>query len=95
LNHARNFSVHDTHAIAGGKPAKAVLVSRNLLEVTIAKDASPTPSAEGDPLLDIDVATPNGASNHLLIKMAPPDPHRKQPAEEKVEKPVKDCKPAK
>ena len=26
----------------------------------------------GDPLLDIDVATPNGASNHLLIKMAKP-----------------------
>jgi hypothetical protein len=91
----RNFSVHDTHVIAGGKPARAVLVSRNLLEVTIAKDASPTPSADGDPLLDINVATPNGVSNHLLIKMAPPDPHRKQPAEEKTVKPAKDCKPAK
>ena len=90
----RNFSVHDTHVIAGGKLAKSVLVSRNLLEVTIAKDASPTPSAEGDPLLDINVATPNGVSNHLLIKIAPPpDPHRKQPAEEKAEKPAKDCKP--
>ncbi len=66
----KNFSVHDTHVIAGGKPAKAVLVSRNLLSVTIAKDASPTPSSNGDPLLDINVATPNGASNHLLIKMA-------------------------
>ncbi len=73
----RNFSVHDTHVIAGGKPAKSVLISRNLLEVTIAKEASPTPNAEGDPLLDINVATPNGVSNHLLIKMAPPpDPHR-------------------
>jgi hypothetical protein len=91
----RNFSVHDTHVIAGGKPARAVLVSRNLLEVTIAKDASPTPSADGDPLLDINVATPNGVSNHLLIKMAAPDPHRKQPAEEKTVKSAKDCKPAK
>ena len=70
----RNFSVHDTHVIAGGKTAKSVLVSRNLLEVTIAKDASPTPSADGNPLLDINVATPNGVSNHLLIKMAAPDP---------------------
>jgi hypothetical protein len=89
----RNFSVHDTHVIAGGKLAKSVLVSRNLLEVTIAKDASPTPSVDGDPLLDINIATPNGVSNHLLIKMAPPDPHRKNPAEEKTEKPAKDCKP--
>ena len=54
-----------------------MLVSRNLLEVTIAEDASPTPSATGNPLLDINVATPNGVSNHLLIKMASPDPSRK------------------
>jgi hypothetical protein len=83
----RNFSVHDTHVIAGGKPAKAVLVSRNLLSVTIAKDASPTPSVNGDPLLDIDVATPNGASNHLLIKMAPPHPDHKPSLEAITEKP--------
>ena len=75
----RNFSVHDTHVIAGGKPARSVLVSRNLLEVTIAKDASPTPSANGTPLLDINVATPNGVSNHLLINMAHPDSHRAPP----------------
>jgi hypothetical protein len=82
----KNFSVHDTHVIAGGKPAKSVLVSRHLLEVTIAKDASPTLSTEGDPLLDINVGTPNGVSNHLLIKMAPPQPAPKQPTVEKVEK---------
>ena len=70
----RNFSVHDTHVIAGGKAAKSVLISRNLLEVTIAKDASPMPSADGTPLLDINVATPNGVSNHLLINMAHPEP---------------------
>ena len=74
----RNFSVHDTHVIAGGKPARSVLVSRNLLEVTVACDASPTPSAEGNPLLGIDVATPNGVSNHLLIKMIAADPLRKR-----------------
>ena len=73
----RNFSVHDTLVIAGGKPAKVVLVSRNLLQVTIPKDALPTPSAQGDLFLDIDVATPNGASNHLLIKMAKPHPDGK------------------
>ncbi|HZW30143.1 MAG TPA: hypothetical protein VFF52_05505, partial [Isosphaeraceae bacterium] len=78
----RNFSVHDTHVIAGGKPAQAVLVSRHLLMITIARDAAPTPSADGSPLLDINVATPNGVSNHLLIKMMPPDPLRKrEPAE--------------
>ena len=75
----RNFSVHDTLVIAGGKPAKVVLVSRNLLQVTISKDALPTPSAQGDLLLDIDVATPNGASNHLLIKMAKPHTDGKPP----------------
>ena len=74
----KNFSIHDTHVIAGGKPATAVLVSRQLLEVTIPKDACPTPSANGTLLLDISVATPSGVSNHLLIKMHQGDPHRKQ-----------------
>jgi hypothetical protein len=56
-----------------------------LLQVTIPKDACPTPSALGTSLLDINVATPNGASNHLLIKMRPADPRRKQHQEEKTE----------
>jgi hypothetical protein len=43
----------------------AVLVSRNLLEVTIAKVA--TPGEQGNELLDINVGTPSGVSNHLLI----------------------------
>ena len=73
-----NFSIHDTHVIAGGKHVSAVLVSRQLLEVTIPKDACPTPSAQGTALLDINVATPNGVSNHLLIKMHHPEPNRKQ-----------------
>jgi hypothetical protein len=72
LLEGKNFSVHDTHVVAGGKPAKAVLVSRNVMEVTIARDACPTPSADGKPLLDVNVATPNGVSNHLLITMQPP-----------------------
>jgi hypothetical protein len=69
-----NFSVHDTHVIAGGRDAVSVLVSRNVLEVTIAKDAAPTPSVSGNSLLDITVATPNGISNHLLIPMGCIDP---------------------
>ena len=80
LLEGKNFSIHDTHVIAGGKPAEAVLVSRNVLQVTIAKEATPTPSESGCPLLDINVATPNGVSNHLLIKMEPSNPDRK-PAE--------------
>lgn len=67
----KNFSIHDTHVIVGGKPAESVLVSRNVMQVTISKDARPTPIAQGDPLLDISVATPNGTSNHLLIRMRP------------------------
>ena len=47
LIEGKNFSVHDTHVIAGGKPAKQVLVSRNILEVTISKEASPSPGADG------------------------------------------------
>jgi hypothetical protein len=87
-----NFSVHDTHVIAGGRAAKSVLISRHVLEITIAKDATPTPSVDGDPLLDINVATPNGVSNHLLIKMAPPR-HDQKP--EKSETPNAPKKPQK
>jgi hypothetical protein len=82
LIEGKNFSVHDTHVIAGGKPARSDLVSRNVLEVTISKDASPTPSAGGRPLLDISVATPNGVSNHLLIEMQPPRPGHEHPSGE-------------
>ena len=50
LLEGKNFSVHDTHVIAGGKPAKSVLVSRNVMQVTIAKDASPPRAVDGWPL---------------------------------------------
>jgi len=85
----RNFSVHDTHVIAGGKVATSVLVSRNLLQVTIGKDASPTTSGDAIPLLDINVATPNGVSNHLLIPMSSADPHSKHDSVGKAENPLK------
>ncbi len=74
LIEGKNFSVHDTHVLAGGKPARSVLVSRTILQVTIDKDACPTAGGNGQPLLDINVATPNGVSNHLLIRMHPPCP---------------------
>jgi hypothetical protein len=78
--------------------------SRIVMQVTISSEASPTPSADGKPLLDINVATPNGVSNHLLIKMRPADPSRKRPEEakpakhpneENSEKPADDRKPEK
>jgi hypothetical protein len=75
----KNFSVHDTHVIAGGKPADSVLVSRNLMQVTISKEALSTLNAAGSPLMDVSVATPNGASNHLLIRMRPSPPQPPQP----------------
>jgi hypothetical protein len=70
-----NFSVHDTHVLAGGKSAKSVLISRHVLEVAIPKDATPTPSADGTSLLNLNIATPNGVSNHILIEIGPHDPH--------------------
>jgi hypothetical protein len=67
-------------------------VSRNILEVTISKDACPSPGADGKPLLDISVATPNGVSNHLLMKMHPPRPDHKptneEPSATKEQKPA-------
>jgi hypothetical protein len=84
----RNFSIHDTHVIAGGKVATCVLVSRNLLQVTIPSDASPTTSGCASPLLDVNVATPNGASNHLLIPMVCPAPDRKSASADKAAKPA-------
>jgi hypothetical protein len=87
-----NFSIHDTHVVAGGKHISAVLVSRQLLEVTIPKDACPTPNAQGTSLLDINVATPNGVSNHLLIKMRQADAHRRQVLVEKDSKVVSEVK---
>ena len=70
----RNFSIHDTHVVSGGKLATSVLISRNLIQVTIPKDAMATANSAGNPLIDINVATPNGVSNHLLIPMMPPEP---------------------
>jgi len=70
----KNFSVHDTHVIAGGKTAEWVLISRSLMQVTIPKDALSTLNASGSPLMDLSVATPHGASNHLLIRMRSSQP---------------------
>ncbi|MGZ3299775.1 MAG: hypothetical protein ACXVBG_02420 [Isosphaeraceae bacterium] len=66
-------------------------MSRNILEITISKEACPSPGADGKPLLDISVATPNGVSNHLLMKMRPPRPDHKEsdkdPSEATEQKP--------
>ncbi|WP_337176636.1 hypothetical protein [Paludisphaera sp.] len=67
----KNFSVHDTHVVAGGKTAESILVSRNVMQVTISRDARATPNADGAPLMAISVATPNGTSNSLLIRTSP------------------------
>jgi hypothetical protein len=90
----RNFSVHDTHVIAGGKLASAVLISRNLLEVTIAKAATPTPNDRGVELLDVNVGTPSGVSNHLLIPMCPVDPNCKPDPGPKFHNPLESTMPA-
>ena len=90
----KNFSIHDTHVIAGGKPATAVLVSRQLLEVTIPKDACPTPSARR-----------NLAARHQCRDAqrriespadqdaASSDARRKQHHDEKTEAAAAECQP--
>ncbi|WP_165226237.1 hypothetical protein [Aquisphaera insulae] len=92
LIEGKNFSVHDTHIIAGGKPAKSILVSRNVLEVTITPEACPIRSDENrELLLDITAATPNGVSNHLLLPMQPARADRKKPGSDApAEKVAKD-----
>ena len=85
----RNFSVHDTHVIAGGKPAKVRARQPQPARGHDRQGRLADTERQRDPLLDINVATPNGVSNHLLIKMAAPhcDP---PPPVPKADRPKKD-----
>jgi hypothetical protein len=80
--------LHDTHVVTGGKIATSVLMSRNLIQVTVPKDAMATQNTAGNPLIDINVATPNGVSNHLLIPMIAPEPPAKCDPALKLDQPA-------
>jgi hypothetical protein len=68
-----SFSVHETQVIAGGVPALDMkLISRNVMEITIAADARPVRTNDGRHVFDVHAATPNGISNHLFVEADPP-----------------------
>jgi hypothetical protein len=71
-----NFTIHDTRVLIGNEPAEALLVSKTLLQVTISKEARPSASGGGPRFFDVNVATPHGVSNHMLIETRPGDPSR-------------------
>ncbi len=64
------FSVHDTRVITGGKCIPYMLLSRQVMEVTIPTDVNLV-FEEGIPYVDAHVATPYGISSHLLIPVVP------------------------
>jgi hypothetical protein len=74
------FSVHDTKVIAGGRCVPFILLSRQIMQVTIPAFFDTVEMGDGDdrgPAIDVHVATPYGVSNHLLIPVvsdAPPPP---------------------
>lgn len=72
------FSVHDTKVIAGGKCVPFVLLSREIMRATIPYDANTVLDADTKkPYVDVHIATPYGATSHLLVK-AIADPAKKK-----------------
>ncbi len=60
------FSVHDTKVVAGGKCVPFILMSRQIMRVTIPENVKP--SKQGDEeWIDVHVASPYGVSSHLHI----------------------------
>ena len=71
-----NFSVHDTRVIAGGRCVPYVLMSRQIMRVTIPPNVHLLTERLADKrtrkVVDMHVATPYGVSNHLLIPTTAP-----------------------
>jgi hypothetical protein len=71
----KGFSVHETRVIAGGRCVPYVLLSREVMRVTIPDHAltvfDPQSNRE---FVDVHVATPYGVTSHLLIPVANPCP---------------------
>ena len=55
-----------TTALAGGLPVQCQLLSRQVLEATIPGNAAQI-GKNGEPFVDVQVATPYGVTQHLLI----------------------------
>ena len=80
----KNFSVHDTRVIAGGRSVPFLLLSRRILQVTIPPNVTTLTESFNNGAgqrraVDIHVATPYGVSNHLLVPTET-QTHTEQPA---------------
>lgn len=61
-----HFSVHETKVMVGGQSVTPVLLSRQVMQVTV------TPQLNAlDKLIDVHVATPYGVSNHIDVPILP------------------------
>lgn len=75
------FHVHETRIVVGGigvDPAtnpdnanNVVLLSRNVMRITIPNNARVVRTHDGRVAFDVHVATPNGISNHLTVEAEP------------------------
>jgi hypothetical protein len=91
----KHFSVHETQVIAGGislPQDKFLLASRDVMRITVPANAivetrivserDPRTNVVvqvPEPTIDVHVVSPNGQSNHLLIKLPAPPPDCQAP----------------
>ncbi|HJT35308.1 MAG TPA: hypothetical protein VJ783_25000 [Pirellulales bacterium] len=63
----KNFSVHETKVVAGGRCVPFVLLSREIMRVTIPNDVDTVTDATKEEWVDVHLATPYGVTSHLAI----------------------------
>lgn len=74
------FSVHGTRLIAGGQAITPVMISRQIIQVEIPAGVQTLPRAKkgedtNELIVDVHMATPYGATSHLLIPVVRTDSH--------------------
>jgi hypothetical protein len=77
----KNLSVHDTTVIAGGRCAPMLLLSREIMRVTIPPNVNYLNDEKGRHVVDVHLATPYGISNHLLIRAVRPGAPEAKPSQ--------------
>ena len=68
------FSVHDTRVVAGGQCVPFMLLSRQIMRVTIPSTVRTEKGQDGNDYVDLHVATPYGVSGHLEIPARKDEP---------------------
>ncbi len=68
-----NFNVHETHVLAGNRDitASMVLLSRQIMRVTVPPNVMTLDDGAQRKVVDIHVSTPYGVSNHLAVLAVP------------------------